>query len=394
MHITARGVKDGLFIFRLGKSHLVLKTNNERPTTVLKGIISMSRRTWFIFPLALVMFAVFAGLALTIGSSVARLVLPQRAAEDVIAFNVLESYTITDNVVGDVFVTGENITLDADSHIEGDASFIGDNVTIAGLVGGDLTVIAGNSITLETSAEIHGDVLLFGDTIMLQDARVNGSLSANGNQVDVSEAFAPNGTLEICERTFADGRAAVCDLDFMSPQVSPVVGLLFGLTFAGAAGLAVIVFPRQIGRLEDALRRAPRRLTLVGFGALLVVAAVTALWLMLLAGLPPIGILLMPVYGIGLAVFGVFTLLGWITLSLLVGDFLLRRVLRFPLPPLLEVMTGTLILLALGFGISLIPFGNIAVLPIVIVLTSAGVGAAFSTRLGRRPLYGARLVQG
>jgi hypothetical protein len=346
----------------------------------------MSRRTWLIFPLALIAFAILASLASIIGSAVASVVMPQRPPEDLVSINPMESYTLSETVEGDLFITGTTIELTSDSHVLGDVSLVGEDITIAGRIDGDLTIIAGGTINLASSAEIQGDALLFGDNVLLANASVAGDLDATGNRVELVEGTVSSGSLNLCTTD--------CQLPVMPPQATPINTLFLGLTLAGASGLAVVVFPRSIGRMEDAVRHDARKVAVLGFGVLLLAGGVTVVWLLLLATIPPLGVLLIPVFGIAMIALLVLAVSGWITISLMVGDILLRGVLKVTLPALVEAVAGMALLIGLVIGVSLIPFGAIAMLPIVIALTSVGLGAAVSTRLGRRPQRGARLVQG
>lgn len=351
----------------------------------------MSRRTWLILPVALIAFAVLASLAAAIGAAVGRVVIPQRPVADRVSFSPMDDYTLSDTVEGDLFVTGSVITLTSDSVVQGSVSLIGANIVIAGHINGDLTIISGDNITFDPSAEINGDTEIFGDNVAVSSGtRMNGGLEVSANHIIIPEDFAPAGSLTLCS---GDGPRP-CDLTITAPQATPFSLLMGAFTLAGAAGLAVVVFPRQIGRMEDAMRHDGRKLTVLGFAVLLLAGGITAVWLLLVAALPPLGVLLVPVYGVSMLALGVLSLSGWITLSLLVGDVLMRGVLRIPLPALLEAIIGMALLTGLLTGVSLIPFGAIAALPLLLLLTSVGVGAAVSTRLGRRPLRGARLVQG
>lgn len=353
----------------------------------------MSRRTWLIFPLALIAFAVLASLASLVGSAVARVVMPQRPAEDRMSFNPMEAYSLSETVEGDLFVTGTTIELTSDSHVLGDVSLVGEDVTIAGRIDGDLTVIAGGRVTIQDSAEVMGDTRLYGDQMAIGAASLHGDVDASGNHVDLAQGFSPAGSLSLCANDSYQN-AQPCALEVTPPQASPINALFSGLMLAGAAGLAVVVFPRSIGRMEDAVRHDGRKVAVLGFGVLLLAGGITAVWLLLVATIPPLGVVLIPVFGIAVFALVVLIVSGWITLSLLIGDVLMRVVFRMALPALVEAVAGMALLTAVLYGVSLIPFGVFAALPILVALTSVGLGAAVSTRLGRRPQRGARLVQG
>jgi len=174
-----------------------------------------------------------------------------------------------------------------------------------------------------------------------------------------------------------------------------IVLLVLGtLALTGMSALLVTFFPRQISHIEEAMRARPRRFGGVGIAAYGLAIGVFFALLLLLAILPPLGLLLIPVFLIlSLLLFGL-SVTGLVTLAVMLGDWLLRHTSKVPTPPLIAAVIGS-ILLSMGLaGIALLPFG----VPISAVLfgaiSSVGLGAALFTRIGTRPVGRTYFVQG
>ena len=116
--------------------------------------------------------------------------------------------------------------------------------------------------------------------------------------------------------------------------------------------------------------------------------------MLVLAKLPVLGLLLLPVGLIaGVVVFGM-VLTGWIALALLLGDWLVRRLVRHTLPPLITVVLGSAALFVLWHILALVPFGSLAGLAVMLLLGAVGLGATLSTVMGTRSMRRSYFVQG
>jgi len=141
-------------------------------------------------------------------------------------------------IKGPLFVSGNNITVDAD--VDGDVFAAGQSVTINGRVNGDVLAAAnsvriggsvlgdvraaantidfnspiegsitaaGNSIGISTAATVKRDVLLMGNTIYVAGP-IGGQVLGNGNQIQLNSAI--NGDVRLWDvQTLTVGPAAV-----------------------------------------------------------------------------------------------------------------------------------------------------------------------------------------
>ncbi|MFN8531181.1 MAG: polymer-forming cytoskeletal protein [Anaerolineae bacterium] len=328
------------------------------------------------------------------------------------------SYQLDSQTEGDLVVVGS--TIDISGTVDGSAALIGDRVTISGVIEGDLAISA-PTILLE-NARINGDVVLMGSHIDL-GAVVNGDLLLSSDSLDVREGTTIAGEVGMCASKITDERnlpPAECSGQTIPPIVAALIairsqggaqlpisplevllgGVVFSAMMAGLASLCVTLFPKQISRIEEAIRAYPRHLGGVGVATFALSIGVSAALIVLLALLPPLGVILVPVYliaGIGLLV---LVAVGWVTLSLVIGDSLARRIVRSSsvgrrvYPPLITAALGSAGLSLLFTVLSLIPFGGVLTALLALAILSTGVGAAMFTRLGTRSLTRATFVQG
>lgn len=310
-----------------------------------------------------------------------------------------------------VVVAGE-VALDGDSQLAGDSALIGETITVAGQVNGNLTAI-GESLAI--SGRVMGDTSLIGAQTVV-DGQVDGNLTVVGERLHIAQNARINGKIVACVDTLndarLDGQIQPCgeseafsafntvlriDSALWGAGFSTVILLasaFMSLALSGAAALAVAIFPRQISYIEEAILMSPRRLGQTGFMTLLLGVGVTAGLVMALAAVPPVGLALLPVYGLaGLALLGM-TVTGWITIALIVGNWLLRRVSRALPPPLIAAVIGSITLFILWHLLVMIPFGVIVVLLAMVGLGCVGLGAVVVTRLGTRPVRRRYFVQG
>jgi len=91
---------------------------------------------------------------------------------------------------------------------------------------------------------------------------------------------------------------------------------------------------------------------------------------------------------------GILFAIGWITMALLTGDWLVRRFMRRTSPPMLTVIAGSLGLFLIWTVIGILPFGPLLGLVMVLVIGAAGLGAVIMTRLGTRTAARSYFVQG
>jgi hypothetical protein len=327
------------------------------------------------------------------------------------------NYRLADEIDGDLVVVGDSLTLESGSRVTGDVSLIGSNITVTGTVEGDLTLL-GENLTFD--GQVDGNAALMGTNVTVRGS-VGGDLRVSGDRLtlaagtvggllincaaEVFDARAASGEISPCPATgeFAPFQRLIELRDIarrppLTPAIDPGVAALglglAGLGLVGFSTLVVAVFPLQISRIEDAIRARPRSLSGVGFAVFLLVIGLLAALIVALAALPPVGLLLIPVYLVaGLALGGMFAA-GLVTLALVFGEWLLRRLSRADAPPLVMAAVGSLALALLLWLLALLPYGGLIGLVGLAGIGSVGLGAALFTRLGTRPLRRSTFVQG
>ena len=329
-------------------------------------------------------------------------------------------YRLSETYSGDLVVIGSSIVLDMGSRVTGNASLIGDRITVNGVVEGNLTVL-GDQLDLEANSHVEGDAALTGDVVSLT-GRIDGDVQVTADSLTVAQNALVGGTLLPCADNFtSSGRDTLtigdCDGSEKFAPFDTLVGLrnqsvilssgqlaapgsallllvLSSLTLVGISTLAVTMFPRQISHIEEAIRSRPRSLVGAGFATFLLIFGLCAALVTLLALLPPLGLVLLPVYFlIGLALL-VLVIAGMVTLSLVLGDWLVARFGRTAAPPLITVIVGSLALSSVLTVLVLLPFGFVIGAAVLALVSSVGVGAALFTRLGTRPLRRSYFIQG
>lgn len=334
-----------------------------------------------------------------------------------LALHLDSDYTLTDTYSDDLIVVGENITLAPESRVLGDTSLIGNSITIEGAVEGDLTLV-GDTLTLTENSHINSDASLMGSTITL-GGLIEGDVRVTGETLNILPGTRISGELISCAETVAntgDVALVACNeaqkfapfealvsLRNGTPQLeaahfsassSLLVLLLGSLALTGFSTLAVTVFPRQISHIEEAMRTRPRSLVGAGFATFLLIFGLGAALVFVLAVIPAIGLLILPIYALLGIALAILVIAGMVTLSMVLGDWLVRRLMRAVAPPLITAAVGSLVLSSVLSVMALLPFGFLISLTLVGAVSSVGVGASLLTRLGTRPLHRSYFIQG
>jgi cytoskeletal protein CcmA (bactofilin family) len=371
-------------------------------------------------------FFILAGLVLVmlIAASALRQAASGRAWLDGDHVIVTEQYTLNQALDSALVAVADTVTLRADSRVAGDAALIGRSaVTLQGRVEGDLTAMTGN-FRLSEGGQVAGDAILMSSTTTI-DGVVNGDLALLGNTLSLGPGAHVSGEISTNATTITDQRAQQTPILPLeqgkhAASIAPLrqlsegrwhpremiawggspsgLGLLLSvvgsLTLTGIAALAVTLFPRQFSHIQEAILNNPRSLSGAGCMTLLLMAGLGAVGVIALAMLPTLGLLLAPLgllLGLALLAFGIA---GWITLALILGDWVLRRWLRLSSPPLAAAVLGSLMLFAIYHVLAFIPYGTVVAFIVIVVLGSVGLGGALMTRLGTRPLRRSYFVQG
>jgi hypothetical protein len=331
-------------------------------------------------------------------------------------------YTLSGTLDQDLVLVAEHIQLPQDSRVNGDAALIGDIVTIDGAVAGDLTVLAGR-VELGPNARIGGNTALLAETVLI-DGQLDGALHMRGSQLVLSATAAVDRSLFACAERLTDARRAapparpcaesdlwsftntltalhdpslvlpLANITVSGAAVLIMLSALASLALSGLSGLAVIVFPRQISYIEEAARSSPRGLAGTGFMLLLLAVGISFALAALLVVVPVLGFVLVPLYLLALLILFGMILAGWVTMTLVAGDLIVRRLSRAPLPPLIIATIGNVALLLAWNLLALHPLSRTLGAIGLLALGLVGLGATFITRLGTRPVHRTYLVQG
>lgn len=274
---------------------------------------------------------------------------------------------------GNKTVFGGSFTLDTDEILEGDLTILGGTATIAAdaVVRGDVSLMGG---TLRLDGIVEGSVLGAGGTLHLgEQALVRGDLTTLGATLERAAGARVLG--ESATLSGPEGRGQVSQRqpgDFILSVLFWVGGLILKTVVLGGLALAVGIFlPHHLRTASETVARAPVTSTSVGclsvvaFGAALVVTAITL-----------IGLLLWPLL---LLAGGAVILFGWLALGTALGDRLLRAAeVRSPRPAAAAAIgTGFLTL-----GTSLL--GLVPCLDLLVgsLLTGLATGAVVLSRFG------------
>jgi hypothetical protein len=251
--------------------------------------------------------------------------------------------TVNGAVHGDVICAGQLVAINGP--VDGSVRLAGQSVSVNGTVGRNATIMA-QGVTIGSSAHISGDL-----GMLAQTASVNGivdrdvygsmqSLSLGGSvgpvdarlqNLAVSPSASVHGDLRYqSEQTFTVDKSKVSgQIQRTAPPVSHAqreaaatsAGFairLYWIVAATVTGLALVwLAPKLLGRVSETMRK--RAATSIGWGVVVVLLGPIAFLLLMITviGLP-LGLLLLAVWGLMLAVGGLFA-------GVAVGQWLLAR---------------------------------------------------------------------
>jgi hypothetical protein len=291
-----------------------------------------------------------------------------------------EDVTFHGATTGDLTLMGQKIDLAGD--VAGDTAIMGDHVILSGNFSGAVTVI-GQDLTIQDSATFADPITACVDSIEYSREQYAARIRPCSDKAAMLATFAPF-------------QAMSGNFDMGSGLSGG--GLLFSLfaslLLTGLAALAVTIFPSHFSRMQEAVLTIPRGLTALGFMTVLLAIGITTGIGVVLAVVPILSILFVPLGLLFLLALGVLIVVGWITLALLLGNYLVIRLTRATAPPLVAVAIGSFALFALWHLLALIPSGSILALLLMAVLGSLGLGGTLATRCGTRALHRQYFVQG
>jgi hypothetical protein len=276
-------------------------------------------------------------------------------------------------------VIGGSYTLAAGETLNADLSAIGAEVTLeaGSRLNGHVTVIGGK---LNVDGAVSNGVHVYGGELVLGDqARIEGMVSTNWAAFNRSPHAVVTGPVQVGSTTaiqFALPEASRVPVEYYARVAQPdnPIGVLpRSLGLALLAALLMLLLPRPLTRVQEAMVTHPWGSAVAGFGAAL--AAVVALVL-----------LAVTIIGIPLALVGAFlvyaaVLFGWVALGAYFGKYL-ESYFKQTWSEVVRAAIGTFalafVVLALGY------------LPLVGALVQFGLslvalGAITLTRFGTRP---------
>jgi hypothetical protein len=323
---------------------------------------------------------------------------------------------IAERVEGDLIAIARSVMVTETGHVTGNLWVVSDSFLSEGRIDGNLVVISDG---FTHDGVLNGGLTLLADNALIE-GRIAGAVNVSATNVSVEPAGLAVQPLQLCASTVVGvseftcsraGRFALLEslvalrtggntgIDLSAPLLSgdllgaaAILALTLGIV--GVSALAVAAFPRQISRIEDAIRAQPRSMGGAGLALYALALGVSLGMIVLLGLLPAVGVVLMPIWlllGIGLLA---LLLMGWITLSMMIGEWLMRRLSRTGAPPLVTAVAGGLILWAIFAAAAILPFGAPIGGIILALIGAVGAGAALFTRLGTRPLRSSYFVQG
>lgn len=371
----------------------------------------MNRRVTLLFlGTALISLLLLGGISLT------------RATERNVYFT--DHFRLNRTLPDSLVVVADTITLQAGSRITGNAALIaGEAVRIDGVIEGDLSIIS-PTLNIAAEAQIQGDLSYLGEQLELQ-GRVRGDLVAISEQLILQETTQIAGVIRACPAdvldksgNFAD-QIAACqqanpDLSLLAPALAVQRGahllalgeapaifrwgpaglaltLVGSVSFIGLAILAVSFFPRRFAHMQDTLLYRQRRALMAGLLTLGLTLGLGGLVTLLVGIIPPVGLL--AGFGLGLSLL-VLSLIGWMVLALRLGEGLTYQFQQRYLPPAVEIGLGGLILAVVWHVLLFVPFGLPLGLLIGLLSGSLGLGAVVLTGLGGRSVRSTYFVQG
>ena len=283
-------------------------------------------------------------------------------------------------IKGDLVAYSGDVFIEQGGKVQGDVTAVSGDAQIDGAVGGDLVVWSGD-IDLEDTAKIGGNAsVMAGEINREEGSLVQGNLLRGNFSLPQLPPLLESLQIPAMPSLPAEPAASSMPaIDTAIERSQAWGGALFGLLgrlFLAAFGSSLIVLlaglvfyarPALVQTVGQTLHEQRPLSFAVGLIVNLVLVVLTTLLVATLC-LAPVGL------AVGL-LFGAINLIGWATLSLSVGDWLLRRV-NLENQPLMALIVGAFAmtgLLALGWALGgwFRPLAYIATL----LVTSFGSGA-------------------
>ncbi len=347
-------------------------------------------------------------------------------------------------VDGPLGIFNGTLEMEEGSVVNGEVFVFNGNVQVGGRVNGDLAVIKGDLLIAQTgwvtgelfgmggTREIAGHVDgnlsgLFGETVLRGTAVVGGDVLGGPGNLVLDPGALVGGQVEEFESFDLPFIKPEIDLPEVTPPPLPVVpwdephntvghriggfigrmvsAMMFSLMLLVVGAIIAVIWPRPTQRVSKCIATLPMRSLGLGLLTFLIAAALEVLAVVLLAVIAvvsvalmatviliPVGLVLLLLGTLLLAVvpvaLAIGMLLGWVALAELVGQKILAALKAQKITPLAAVVVGLLATVWLPALLWSIQSCCLA-WPVVILLTSLGLGAAILTRFGTRPCLSA-----
>ncbi|HEY9078005.1 MAG TPA: hypothetical protein VIO61_15830 [Anaerolineaceae bacterium] len=268
-----------------------------------------------------------------------------------------------EKVNGDLIVSGGSLILRENSTVDGDVVVFGGNIVVDGTVNGSIFATGGN-ISLGDTAVVGEDVNVIGGNLTKSEkARVGGSIGNNAppSRVEIPKIQVPSAPrVNWNPGNWIDLR----------PINTVLTTVLNSLAIGLIALLAALFLVRPMERVSRSVVASP---IVIGGIGLLTLIVVPALLLILL-----ITIILSPISLLGILVFGLAFVFGWISIGLLLGRKIAETI-KVQWADAVSAGIGTVALSLASSIATLIPCIG-WVVPFLVLIV--GLGAVVATRFG------------
>jgi len=251
---------------------------------------------------------------------------------------------IEDNatVKGDIVLIGGNLTINGD--VSGNVAIIGGNLTISGKIDGDIAVVGGQAALTKT-ADVNGDIATVGGQVEKDpEAKVSGNIVNNAPLAGVPKVPSVPNVPNV------PGVPNVPNVPKVNVNFNPlweVVNVIWRAIAVAAIGMLLSLFLQpQLERVADAVTRQP--LMAGSFGLLAVVVTPLAMLIMIVT------LILIPVAIVVALLVPLAWLFGLVALGQEVGERFTKAINQI-WAPVLSTGFGTFLLLLVGGFVGLIP---------------------------------------
>ncbi|MBI5943154.1 MAG: hypothetical protein HY864_02200 [Chloroflexi bacterium] len=294
-----------------------------------------------------------------------------------------QNYTLEsgETLDGSLAVIGGNVTIEEDSIVNGDVVLVGGNLSLDGKINGEVVLVGGN---LTVTSKIKGNIVVVGGQVLLTEtAVITGDVTTIGGQVEKEPGAEVGGNIvnnappiDIPEVPAVPNIPNVPDQPAINVNVNPFweVANIFGRAIAIALiGMLLTLFLQpQLERVADAMSQ--QALMAGSFGLLTVVVAPLAVVIMVIT------LILIPVALIALLVLPLAWLFGMVALGQEIGERFTKAI-NQTWAPVLTTGLGTFTLVLIVGFVGMIPcFGWLLSFLITLIAIGGVTMTVFGTR--------------